>query len=271
MDDRKNIAETLAQEMRKPEVFDVRQVPQAFVPENFKREDLSHLMAAPPRPKGQTTLYDAASFIDFVNDEITAATRIYCKADYTAGDVKFKALFNGSTAGFPGWGDHAALYQVPITEEWKRWVGKNAQPFGQAEFALWLEDNMKDIADAQGFPTAAMMLEMALQFEANQDARFKNFVRLQSGGVEMTYVNQDDDATLLKMKMFDRFKLGIAPFLNGQPYGMTARLRYRAREGKVSFWYELIRPDLIVADAVRDLIVYITDKIDRPLYLGWPS
>lgn len=108
----------------------------------------------------------------------------------------------------------------------------------------------------------------SLDLEVNQDARFKSSVRLQSGGQELVYVDKEDDATLKRMKVFDRFALGIAPFYNGQPYQLVARLRYRAKEGAVSFWYELIRPDLVLQDAAKAEIAMIMDLTKVPVVLG---
>ena len=78
---------------------------------------------------------------------------------------------------------------------------------GETSPERWIEDNLRDITTAEGFPSGAMMLEMALNMEAQQEARFRSKVRLQSGGVALEYVATDDDATVQKMAIFERFAL----------------------------------------------------------------
>ena len=114
------------------------------------------------------------------------------------------------------------------------------------------------------------MLEMALTFEANQDMRFKSAIRLQSGGVTMSFAQDDDAATLQKMQVFDRFTLGFPVFWSGDAYQVDARLRYRVREGKLTFWFELIRQDKVLEAATQTLIAQIREKTGNPFFFGNP-
>ena len=185
--------------------------------------------------------------------------------------VLSKDLEERNPSTYAQWRDHTAHYTPPKSEEWRRWFGQNATPMKQAEFAVFLEDNMRDIATADGLPTAAQMLKMALQFEAKQDMRLKSHIRLQSGGVEMNFVQDDDTGTIEKMRIFERFRLGIPVFWNGAAYAIDARLRYRVRDGAVSFWFELIRPDRVLEDATRTLIDNLLLATEVPLFHGKPQ
>ena len=143
-------------------------------------------------------------------------------------------------------------------------------PFDQAGFASFIEENLKDIASVDGSPTGAQMLEMALTFEANQDMRFKSAIRLQNGGVQMSFVQDDDAQTLQKMQVFDRFSIGFPVFWNGDAYRVDARLRYRVRDGKLTFWFELIRQDKVLEAATQTLIATIREKTGNPFFFGNP-
>ena len=114
------------------------------------------------------------------------------------------------------------------------------------------------------------MLEMALTFEANQDMRFKSAIRLQNGGVQMSFVQDDDAQTLQKMQVFDRFSIGLPVFWNGDAYRIDARLRYRVRDGKLTFWFELIRQDKVLEAATQTLIGQIREKTGNPFFFGEP-
>ena len=114
------------------------------------------------------------------------------------------------------------------------------------------------------------MLRMAIDFEAKQDMRFKSALRLQSGGVDLAFVQQEDNGTLEKMKLFDRFAIGIQVFWGDAAYRVEARLRYRVREGKLSFWFELIRANKVLEAAANAIVDKITDAVQMPIFLGQP-
>ena len=232
-----------------------------------------HLLAVPQRKKGRIALDDLESFVGYVNrHKIISSTTTYCKADYASSSVSFLAVINDHASDFYGqqWRDHIASFTPTFSEEWKLWTRKEREAFGQVEFATFLEEQMGDIPTVEGMPTSNDLLQMALAFEANQDMRFKSSVRLQNGGVQMSFVQDDDNQTLQKMKMFDKIAIGIPVFWGGDAYQIDARLRYRVRDGGVKFWYELIRPDKVLEDATKTMIEKIKTDIGQPFFFGQP-
>lgn len=274
-----NIAETLAREMKQP--IEIASEPagnikRVALPPGWsleEKDDDAKLLAQPRRKIAKVRLHDADSFIDYVkrHGSMTDST-VWCVADYKAGKVAFLGILNdhGEDENKPAWRDHRAHFTPEFSEEWIRWVGKHKQGFSQAEFASFIEDNLKDIAAVEGQPTGAQMLEMALTFEANQDMRFKSAIRLQNGGVQMSFVQDDDAQTLQKMQVFDRFSIGLPVFWNGDAYRIDARLRYRVRDGKLTFWFELIRQDKVLEAATQTLIAQIREKTGNPFFFGEP-
>lgn len=268
-----NIAATVAREARKPIPFCMGEHTHIAVPDGYNIEDMERFELAPRRKHSKVALIDDDSFITYAkrHGSLSNAT-IWCNADYTAGRVGFTAILNdhGEQEGEQQWRDNLATFAPVFSEEWKRWNGMNKQAFSQAEFAAFIEENLKNITGAEGSPTGAQMLEMALSFEANQDLRFKSALRLQSGGVQMSFVQDDDSQTLAKMQMFDRFSIGIQVFWNGDGYQVDARLRYRVRDGKLTFWFELMRPDKILEAATKTLIEKIKSETGMPFFFGNP-
>lgn len=272
-----NIAETLAREMKTPQCIPtpVESITRVALPPGWSLEETDDEKHGytPRRKRAQVRLHDAPSFTDYVrrHGSLTDST-VWCEANYVEGKVAFVAIINdhGEEADQADWRDHTARYTPTFSEEWRRWVLKNKTTFGQAEFAQFIEDNLKDVASAEGLPTGAQMLEMALSFEANQDMRFKSAIRLQNGGVQMSFVQDDDSQTLAKMQLFDRFALGIPVFWNGDAYRIDARLRYRVRDGKLSFWFELIRQDKVLEAATTTLIEQIRTATGSPFFFGEP-
>lgn len=87
----------------------------------------------------------------------------------------------------------------------------------------------------------------------------KSAVRLQDGGVRLNYVADSDTGTVSQLEVFNRFAIGIPVYWGCDRYQLEAKLRYRAKDGKVLFWFELVRPHRIAEAAANDLI----DQLDK--------
>lgn len=238
---------------------------------DFIVRDDENLLPTPTRKKGTIRLDEEVSFIAYINrHKISDLTTIYCQADYRQSKVEFDCVINDHSGDIEGqaWRDHRATYTPIFSEEWKRWTGGNKQQYGQVEFASFIEENLTDISAQDGMPSGNDLLQMAISFEANQDKRFKSSIRLQSGGVQLNFVEDDDAQTLQQMKLFEKISIGIPVFWNGTAYRIDARLRYRVTQGVLRFWYELIRPDRVIEDATKTMIEGIKKATGAPLYFG---
>lgn len=243
----------------------------------LNHSDDQNLLAQPARKDGTVHLEDIESFISYVNRHKSAddATVIYTRADYANGLVEFNCIINDHRPHRPGeqtqeWKDFAAYYIPYKSVEWVRWTSRNKDPFSQFDFALFIEDNLQDIAAVEGMPTAQQLLEMATKFQATMDMRYKSNIRTQSGGVNLTFVNDDDAQTVESMKLFEKISIGIPVFWGGDAYRIDARLRYRVKDGGLKFWYELIREDKVMEDATKTMIDKIKADTGVPLFFGRP-
>ncbi|MDR1661244.1 MAG: YfdQ family protein [Azoarcus sp.] len=245
---------------------------------NLKTHDDSFYLPAPIRKRATVSVDTADSFIDYVkrHGSLTSST-IWAQADYDKGDLSFLAIINdhGDEPNAAAWRDHTAKYVPLKSAEWRTWHVNNEKLFSQVDFAAFIESNLGDIStqtvDGKSTPSGTDMLKMALAFEAKQDMRFKSAFRLQSGGVDMAFTNDDDAATVEKMQAFDRFAIGIPVFDGTQDgYVLHARLRYRVKEGRLFLWYELIRPDKVLKAASETLIATIREKTGTPFFFGNP-
>jgi uncharacterized protein YfdQ (DUF2303 family) len=249
------------------------------LPPGWKLEDRDDekLMSIPARKKGTVTMHDADSFIEYINrHKEPEFTTIYCDADYRESKIDFKCIFNDhgrhvEESETQNWKDLTAKYTPEFSEEWDRWIEKNKVSLSQLSMALFIEENLQDIAAVDGYPTGQQLLEMATSFQANQDMRFKSAIRLQNGGVNMSFVNDDDNQTLAQMKLFEKIAIGIPVFWSGDAYQITARLRYRVKEGHLIFWYELIRNDKVLEDATKNMINKIKIATGVPFFFGTVS
>ncbi|WP_246174185.1 DUF2303 family protein [Paraburkholderia hayleyella] len=243
---------------------------------NLREYDDSKHLATPQRKTASVRLRTADDFIGYVkrHGSLTDST-IWCEANYPKGEVAFTSILNdnGENPEAAAWRDHRAYFQPEFSEEWRRWISGHKKAMTQIEFAAFLEENLKDVAGPssdENLPTGAQMLEMALAFEATQDFRFKSAVRLSNGGVNLSFVQDDDGATLQRMQMFEKFAIGIPVFRNGDAYHVDARLRYRVRDSKLTFNYELVRFDKVLEAAANGVIATIREKTGNPFFFGDP-
>jgi uncharacterized protein YfdQ (DUF2303 family) len=273
-----NIAETLAQEMREP----VELAPPGLaahriaLPEgwNLAERDDEKMLPAPRRKTGLFTLLDADSFVTYTNRHARAEqTTVWCDANYTEGRVSFTSVINDHAAGVDAqeWRDFRALYAPRFSQEWKAWNAGDETKQSQFDFASFIEENLHDIVSVDGSPSGSEMLSMALSMETKQDVKFKSSIRLQTGGVELQYSDKEDDATLQKMKLYERFTIGLPVYWGTDAYQLSARLRYRVRDQKLTLWYELIRPDKVLEDATKTMIdqIRVGLNADVPFFYGW--
>ena len=271
-----NLAETLARELKTPTTINSpadgtgRHL---VLPPGWSHHTLDddHLLVRPRRAKAQAITQDQDSFIGYLNrNAVAKTTTVWCESDMVAGRLSFTALLNDHDpeSNEAGWRDHTCSFRPRMSVEWERWKSHDRKPFDQVAFATFIEDNRGDIASVDGMPTGAQMLEMALSMEATQDVRFKSAIRLANGGVQLQFVQDDDAQTLARMQLFERFSIGLPVFWNGDAYRLDARLRYRVRDGKVTFWYELERPDRVFEAAAKTLIESVRARVGAPLFFG---
>lgn len=278
--EQENLAQTLAKEMKQPVVLipdnalaqhhTVLALPPGYTHYTM---DVEKLQDRPRRKITTVTLTETESFVAYMkrHGSLTNST-IWAEVDYPNGKLAFQAIINdhGDAEDEQAWRDHTVKYAPQFSEEWKIWSQGNSRAMTQDQFALFIEQNLKDIATAEGMPTGTQMLAMATELEINQDSKFKSQVRLQSGGVRLEFINDADEGTAKRMEIFSKFAIGLQVFRNGSPYLIEARLRYRQREGKLQFWYELIRPDVTLEAASKDLITQLREATGNPFFFGRP-
>lgn len=236
--------------------------PFAVVPEGFRLESLESTLPAPVRASGTVALRDAQCFIDFVQRYRSEATMLYG----TVNPPAFKAVFNDHEAGAPGWRDHVATYNCPLSVEWGVWSKADGKQMAQADFAKFIEDNAPDIAT----PPAADMIEISRTLEAKKKVNFASGVRLDNGQTEFTYEEEiQGTASKGRLQIPQTFTIGVAVLEGGPKYAMNARLRYRIGDkGALVLWYDLERPHKILEDAVREVREFIQSALGVRVFNG---
>ncbi len=245
----------------------------------FVLEDIEKYQPKPSRRRGTYAYDDAASFIAAVNADKHAGTTLYAKQDPK--NPRLLAVFNGYdrladaaqavSAGpddLTGWGDHRAAYACPLSEEWKTWTAYDAKVMKQAEFAEFLENNLPDIT----VPSGAELLTACSNLQAKRNVDFASAVNTTNGQVQFTYQETVTGAGSRQGQMVlpDRFKLGIPVFVNGDPWAVDARLRYRITDGGLALWFDLERPEKVLEHAFKDVVKAVSEGIGMAALMGLP-
>lgn len=243
------------------------------VPNNqaIKAVDLERYLEQPRRPRGDVTVHDPADFCTYVKRLEGTQTTVW--ADDDRGSVT--ALFNdhGETEdedaeGLAGWRDHTATLWMKVDRDWETWINHDGKLGSQEWFAEFLEDNARLIVE----PDAATMYEVARSFQARSSADFSRVVRVDNGDIQMTWNEQTDAKVNSAVKgTFDvpaSFTVRLAPFVGTPMQQLTARLRWRLREGQLAIGYSLLRPDLVVREAFQDVVSTVHASVNSPVLLG---
>lgn len=230
--------------------------PFVVVPDSYEAISLDRFFDRPRLTTANVVCSTVDSFIAYVKawkghaqgdplafaDE--AAGKVACVLDYDAPEK-------------PSHRTHKCSLALELTPEWQTWMGQNGKPFGQMEFARFLENNLLDVVT----PDGATLLEMAASLEVKKGVQFLSAVRLQDGLRQFSYQETGETAAKGALKLPEVFVLGLAPWKGCEPYRMEARLRYRISDEKgLSLWYDLVRPHLILRDAFRSILETVREK-----------
>jgi uncharacterized protein YfdQ (DUF2303 family) len=287
-DDNRNIAETLAEVL--PSAQHIATIPtpdgvkglsilQFAMPKGHElkevKHDLESLLPAPRATRAHAKLAGPADFLAYVARHKKPETLVWCDFNPQTFKLKFTAVVDEHAHSSPGWRRHTAELDPMMSAEWKVWKDTwDRKSMQQTPFAEFLQENAENINSSDesvkaGYPTALQMLTMATNFVMNEERSLKSSVRLQSGGVRLTYVADPDKGTTEDMAMFEKFQIGIPVFHGAGAWAIDARLKYRNNSGKLSFHYELVRPDRVHQAAAEALIDQVRTGLgDVPMIFG---
>lgn len=241
------------------------ETPVFILPSDMKVEALKDIaeqhyqrQERPQQLKQSVQLTTEDSFVEYFNRYATESSTIFVD-DKTS--VFTAVLDYHDDPAKPAWKRHTANYSCPKTKEWGSWIECNNKKMTQEEFALFIEDNLKEIIK----PNGADMLQIAANLKAKNDVDFKSAIRLDNGQVQFAYTETVSGQAGLngQMQIPEKIKLIIAPYFKGAAYEIEARFRYRITPQGLQMWYTLIRPHIFSDDAFTDIVEKVKSKIDK--------
>lgn len=260
-----NILETALDFMsssRPDRQISINGLPSVIVPRDYQVETFPETLDRPLRLAQSIEATDAQSWLDywnrFADDHSTAFFNQ--KIGKLLGILDYHETLDDD-APLPRHGEHRVAYAFPQTVEWQRWQSHSGKPMGQADFALFIEDAIPDIVS----PPGADLLEIVTTLQAKTGITFASATRLDNGQVQFVYQEDIKGTAGAKgtLKIPDTLQLGIRLFQGMAAYAIEARFRYRIKDGGVTFWYDLVRPERIVEDAMGQVYDQIKAGMQR--------
>lgn len=223
-------------------------------------KDISRYADMPYRHAGEVQLLRLDTFVEFVLWRLDTWGHkvVYVNQRYA------RAVFNNGS-----WGDDFADFDFEHTPDWREWKGKDRCWMSQESFCDFLEDQQGVIK----VPTGVELLDLVANFRQKQSVEFGRSYRGADGQVCVSYQEKNTGANR-DLALPAEFVLHL-PVLKGAErmttYEVRARLKVRVDKENhtLALRYELIRPDVPVDNAVKDVADYLREKlVDVPVYEG---
>lgn len=239
--------------------------------------------------KGTAFLEDLRSFCDHANRFKDGDSAIFAKASRT--DPSLTSVLDYHHAGAanaPRFGHHRGKYAFPLSDEWKRWTGAGGKQLPQDTFAMFIEDGITDVADpasakdsnalqallellGTSFATPHRLLELSRGLSVNVGSKVSNQINTSTGEMQLTYVTTHESTNGSQVKVPGAFLLALPVFRSGALYHIAARLRYRVKEGSITWSYELVGADKIFDHAFNEACETAAKATGLPLFMGQPE
>ena len=136
----------------------------------------------------------------------------------------------------------------------------------QCDFAQFIEDHLPNIRE----PEAAVVVATARHLVAQVRGEFTAAISLPDGSEVLEYNSKvRGHVGKNKMDVPAAFELMIPVFEGGEKHAMTARLRYRITEGKLTLWVHLHRPLNVIERAIETMVREVETLSELEAWHGW--
>lgn len=284
------------------------------LPEERRIEDLTpyHREAAeylkPARRKGTARLDDLASIIAWANRFKGGTSALFAKPDMTAPTLTCIADYHEAgpvdvedPAGDPSARHchHKAVYNFPLSEEWKAWVQVSDQPLDKDEMGEFIEAHAKDVFDPtpvildgkisdnnQPWETRLIetakriegrygqltqLLAMSKKFQVHETSNLTVKTNRDTGEQEVQFLNEHAAPDGQPLNIPNLIIIAIPVFMGGAPYRMPVRFRYRKIGGTVKFILSVYNPEKAFEAAFKEAVEKATEETGLPTFMGSPE
>ena len=258
-----------------PEMYDLR----AF----FER-----YRTAPERRSGTARVTTLESFVELTNRHKDRDSALFAQTSMPAPSltaiVDYHRRAESTDEHLARFGAHRVVYEFPLTEEFKAWAACDGKAMSQADFAMFIEEHIADIAAAtveetktfeplfkDRFAAPIDLVALSRNLEITVGMKVKRKEILKSGERSIVFEDEHKTSAGDPVDIPGIFMLCLPAFIDGAPLRMPARLRYRIAGGDVQWFYQLYRPAHWLREQVRDAMISAAVDTGLPAYEGAPE
>lgn len=262
----------------------------------------------PLRRKGTAALTDLASLINWANRFKGESSALFANPNMSAPSLSCIADYHAAGAATfdPASGDHTARhchhrakYAFPLSEDWKAWMKISGEGLDRNEMGEFIEEQAHAILDptpavisgdldktaepweARMIETAkriegrfgqlSNLLNMSREFTVHESSNLTASTNRDTGESEIQFVNEHKDKEGQKLKIPNLFIIAIPVFLNGSPYRMAVRFRYRKTGPNIKFVMTVYNKEKVFEAAFEESVQRAAEETALPLFMGNPE
>ncbi len=273
---------------------------------NESRKALEYLK--PARRKGTAQMHDLQSIIDWTNRFKGETSALFALPDmqnpsltsivdyHAEGPIDVNDLTGDPSARHC---HHRAVYKFPLHDDWKLWNRNSGKPLDKDEMGEFIEAQASAIQD----PTPALinlkendentdwenrlirtanhiegrfgqvreLLAMSRHFQVYETSNLEVATNRDTGESAIQFLNEHRDKEGAPIKIPNLITIAIPVFVNGAPYRMPVRFRYRKSGSSVKFILSIYNPEKVFEDAFKEAIATAQKATELPAFLGTPE
>ena len=282
------------------------------LPEGRTTHDMTSTVRAaaeyfkPARRRGTAHLTELESLIQWTNRFKGESSVLYANPDPDAPTLTCIADYHEQgpatldPTGDPTarHGAHRAVYNFPLSDEWKAWMAASDKPMEKDELGEFIEANAKGIMD----PTPAILggaiqdaepweqrmietaskingrfaqlhqlLAMTKKFQVFETSDLTLKTNRDTGETEIAFLNEHKGVDGKPLNIPNLLIITIPVFRGGTPYRMPVRFRYRKNGSTIRFILSVYNPERSFEAAFKEAITTATEETGLPTFMGRPE
>ena len=249
---------------------------------------IDQYLQRPERLKGCSTHQSLSSLLQHIVVFQKVDSAVF--ADALSGTLR--VIYDYHSAELTSFNEHKAVFTAKKSRQWERWISRNGNSFNQSEFAEFIEENALDLIDPPArtlenvndaalldiaktlnfsIASASKVIELARGISINEASKAKSHFSPSSGEMTLEYVSEHVNASGKKLNVPGLFLIAIPVFEGEHPYRIVVRLRYRLKDGVVSWMFQLYQPEKCLEDAFNEICNQTAEISGLPVYRGTPE
>lgn len=161
---------------------------------------------------------------------------------------------------------HLAILNLPFSQEWAIWNKFDEVLLSHRAFASFLEENQIDVIS----PPGGDLLELCRDLQVINNVNFSSAVR--NGDYAQIAFSKESDATSRgEVQLPISITLSIPVYFGEPKVLVTAFMRRKIEDGKLSLGYKLIRAENIRQDEFHRIVGTIAGTVELTTLYGKPS